>query len=382
MTDLSPRYKQIKQLRSNGDCAAAISMLRGKPPASDEDAFEAVVCLFVCGDVDSAVNVCNTHPWKKEWAAQIVGALSESVRGGNASRALTLARKAAGASAAPYDAAAIYLLLLQKNDLIEEAGAYIENRLANAPVSETFLQTMMAEIAVSAGHWRKAYAAACGVLAADPDDYRALVVLSIANYETGNIHESLGQAVRASLLRKGSLPAILQLMRCRNKLGNYYAALAAYDTLSDKAAAGADVHVELGRAYHGLEDFERAIAEYRAALAAGLPAAAAVRPLLRIYVSAGRTADLEALIAAYPEVIDGDMACLVWLGLAALDCGDLDQASQRFRKTLALADASGEPSRELRWPVRSRASATISSNSTCWRAAAGSIRQHAMHSHY
>jgi hypothetical protein len=78
MLRLSAAYNEIRQLRSKGLCSAAIAKLRSARPGNDLDAFEAVVCLFVCGEFDAALNVCHTHPWKTGWAADIAGALSAS----------------------------------------------------------------------------------------------------------------------------------------------------------------------------------------------------------------------------------------------------------------------------------------------------------------
>jgi len=351
MQNLSPTYNEIRRLRSTGNCAAAISILRSRQPASDDEAFEAVVCLLVCGEVESALQVCRTRRWQMPWAVRTAGALSEGIGGGSASRALDLAREAVNAPGVPYDAVAIYLLLLQNNDLVEEADAYITRRLANPPAGEPFLLTLVAEVAAACGKWRDAYRAASGVLAADPDDYRALVVMSVVNYEVGNFHESLGNAVRANVLRKGSAPAVLQLMRCRNKLGNHYAAIAAFDALSDPDAANPDIRVELGKAYHGLSDRDRALAEYTAALASGSRSTEAIRALVALHGAAGDTGELDALKQKYRDEIDNDIECECSLGLAALNRGDTNEASRLFGRTLALAARNGEAARELPWPV-------------------------------
>jgi tetratricopeptide (TPR) repeat protein len=348
---LSQHYSEIKRLRSSGDCTAAISLLRTRPPSSDEDAFEAAVCLFVCGDIENAVHVCQTHAWKKEWALRITGALADTLRGGNDSRALSLARTAIKDAAAPYDASALYLLLLQKNGLIEEASAYITSRFQHPPSGESLLLTIMAEIAVSTKDWRQAYRLACGVLSADPDDYRALMALSFANYGYGNIHESLGNARRAILLNEGSLPAILQIMRCQNRLGDYYAAIVAFDKLHDKGIIAPDIHVELGTSYSGLEDRARAISAYRTALAADTQELRAIRALVAIHATAGETAELDALLKAYPTEINRDRECIYWIGLERLSRGDLDHAARLFGSSLTLYDSSGEAPDDVPWPV-------------------------------
>ena len=351
MQSLSPPYKRIKHLRSSGKCAAAISMLRSNRPVSDLDAFEAVVCLFVCGDMESAVHVCRTHPWKQAWALQISGALTEGVVGGNASTALTLARKAVSNPNAPPDASAIYLLLLQENRLIEEADAYIKRCFESLPFGETFLLTIIGEHALRTRRWRDAYRAASAVLAADPDDYRALLLLGMANYEIGNVHEALGNATRASFINKGAAPAILQIMRCQNKLGDYYAALAAFDGLADKSTITPDMRLELGTAYLGLEDRARAAAEYRTALESGSRAPGALRALVGIYTSANASAELGALVEAHSAAIGSDIECLYWLGLQALNERNLDEAARLFGKTRTLAEASSEAMDDLPWPI-------------------------------
>lgn len=351
MRRLTREYDEIRRLRLTGDCAGAIALLRTRPPRSDGDAFEAVVCLFVCGEIDNALHVCRTHPWKKKWAAQITAALSRGFNSADVEGALALARAAAADPEAPADASALYLLLLQQANRVEDAQAYIERTFRELPAGESFLLTIIAEIALAAGQWREAYRAACGVLALDPYDYRARLVLSIVNYEIGNVHEALGNAVHASVLRKGAAPAVLQVMRCRNDLGNHYAAIAACDTLSADAAANAEIQVELGRAYRGLGDRERAISAYREALASGTQPIEALRALIAMHSAAGAAGEIDALMRDHGGAIERDVECLCSLGLAALNRGELDRAAQLFRSTHALGDAAGEPSRDLPWPV-------------------------------
>ncbi len=326
-------------------------MLRTQPPASDHDAFEGVVCLFVCGDIDSALNVCRTYGWKQEWASLMTKALSELIAGGDMALALSCSRKAVGVRDAPFDASAVHLLLLQEGRLIEEAAAFMKSRLPDPPHGETFLLTMMAEMAVAAKNWRQAYRAASAVLASDPDDYRALLALSIANLEIGNVHEALGNAQRANALNKGSAAAILQIMRCENKLGDYYAVLAAFDQLKSEGAIPGEMHFELGTAYAGLEDSGRAITEYLAALEPGAPSIAVLRALAAIYAGNGNTAELERLVHTYADPMQNDVDCMYWVGLAALSRSEVDEALRIFRKTRVLAQDADEAYRDLPWPV-------------------------------
>jgi tetratricopeptide (TPR) repeat protein len=352
MQKLSPTYRQVKQLRSTGRCGPALALLRSQLPVSDDDAFEAVVCLLVCGDLESALGLCRSRRWKKEWASQIAGALSESLRSAEASgAAVALARKAAASGDAPRDVAAVYLLILQNSGLLDEANAYITSHLQEVPADEVFLSTIVAEISAAVGNWRQGYRAASAVLAADPDDYRALIALSQVNDGIGNVHEALGNAIRASVLRRASLPAILQLMRCHNKLGNHYSALGACDMLSQQSAAVPEIQVEVGRAYQGLGDRRRAVSAYRAALHANPGAIDAIRALIAVYAIDGEAAELQSLLQRDRETIEKDYTCITLLGLAALNAGVLEEAARYFRISFRLTDELDDPFRRLPWPV-------------------------------
>ena len=349
---LTAAYNEIKRLRSRGNCEAAIAMLRAKAPASDDDAFEAVVCLLVCGDIDSAVNVCRTYAWTREWARQMTRALADSLVGGtDSTSALQLARSAIADKTAPLDASAIYLLLLQRSGLIEEAAAYISSRLQNPPPGENLLLTLMAEIAAATEDWREASGLACAVLSVDPDDYRTLVTMSVSSYGLGNFHEALGYARRADRINRGLPPAILQIMRCENKLGDYYATLAAFDKLADKSIVAPELHVELGAAYAALDNRARAIAEYQAALASGSRSIAALRALVLLYAVGGDTAELAALVQAYRAEIRSDGECVYRLGLERLGRGDLDGAAHEFKGSRIIYENSGHALDSMPWPV-------------------------------
>ncbi|MES2562640.1 MAG: hypothetical protein V4637_07920 [Pseudomonadota bacterium] len=348
---LSTAYSEIKRLRSNGQCAAAVAMLRTQPPASDEDALEAAVCLFICGDIVNSVNVCRTYAWKNNWALQISGALSGMLVGGNDAGALSLAREAINDAEVCADASAIYILLLQKQNLLAEADAYATRRWQDPPAGETFLLTLLAEVAVAKEDWRQAYRFACAVLSADPDDIRALLALSLANYYDGNFQEALGSARRAHVIDPSCAAAILQAMRCHNKLGDYYGALAAFDQLADQNAVAPDFHIERGKACSGLEQPARAIEAYRAALASDASSVEAIRELVKISAFEGDAVNMESLVADYPTQMHSDVDCLYWWGLERMRRSDLAGATRCFGDSIALAKSRGDDIANVPWPV-------------------------------
>jgi tetratricopeptide (TPR) repeat protein len=351
ISHLSATYSEIKRLRSCGRCDEALALLTTHAPRSDADAFEGVVCLLITGNVADALNASRTRKWTTQWAADMARALTEATADGEGSRALEAARRAASSSAAPDGVRALYLLLLQRSGRSDEAYRYMSTSLNAAAPDDVFLRTLMAEVAASAQSWGEGYRHACAVLANDPDDYRALVVLSLVSYELGNVHESLGHALRASTLRPGAAPAILQVMRCRNELGDQYGALAAADSLPETDRIPPDFHVELGRAYSALGNADRAIAEYRAALDFDASSAVALRALAATYSRFDRRAELDALVSTRRESLYRDFESLYALGVDALARGDIDAAAECFRVSSCVAERNGDIREALEWPL-------------------------------
>jgi len=348
---LSPVYLEVKRLHSTGNGAAAVSLLKASPPATEEDAFEAVVCLFICGDIAGSMEVCRSYPWKSRWMNQMTRALMALVESGDPAQALSLARTAIGDLGAGNDAVALFLIVLQANGLIEEADTFITRRFRTMPAGEVFLLTVMAEIAAAMKDWKRAYQLASAVVSSDADDFRALLTLSVANYEAGNVYEALGNALRANLVRPGAQPAVLQIMRCQNKRGDYYAAIGAYSGLDGQTEILPDIHIELGVAWSGLGKTEQAIAAYRTALASGQRPVAAVRALLKIYAHSGDTTEMDALVRAYAPEIQADIEYLTIAGLERLNRRDLKAAVQRFDESYELSRKQNLALDMLPWPA-------------------------------
>lgn len=348
---LSPAYQEIKTLRSTGKSAAAYSLLGSTPPTSDDDAFEAAVCLFLCGDLAATQHVCQSRVWKKDWAGRMAQALAIMVSNGDAALALSVARPAAGDASAGFDMSAIFLMLLQANGLLKEADAYINARLQNPPSNETFLLTIMAEIAAALEDWRQAYKLASAVMYSDPDDFRALLTLSRTNQAVGNFHEALGNALRAHKLVPGSPQAILQMMRCHNKLGDYYTTIGMRHELAAPEAITAEIHAELGTAYAGVEDTARATAEFREAIAVDQKPIAAIQGLALILADTGNIAGLAELEDFCRAEMHADIECLAILGKAALARRDLGDAARLFEESQSLAIRERSALSMLSWPV-------------------------------
>lgn len=348
---LSPAYQEIKTLRSTGRSSGAYAQLGSTPPTSDEDAFEAAVCLFVCGDLAATRHVCESRQWKTEWMGRMAQALAIMVGAGDPAQALAVARPAANDHRACHDAAAIFLMLLQANGLLAEADAYIETRLQKPPADETFLLTVMAEVAVTLEDWRQAYKLASAVMYADPDDFRALLVLSRTNQAVGNYHEALGNALRAHKIMPDAPQAVLQMMRCQNKLGDYHMVIGLRHELASPEAINADIHVELGTAYAGIDDAASAVREFRAALAATDMPVPALQGLACVLADTVDTAGLQALENEYRAVMHGDIECLGILAKAALARRELDAAAQLLEESRLLAIRQHNPQAMLPWPV-------------------------------
>lgn len=348
---LSPTYRNIKVLRSRGDSDSAYTLLQSAPPASDEDAFEAAICLFVCGDLQSVLNVCNTHAWRPGSLRSMAEALAILVTQGDPADAIAVAESAAKDPGLPHDAMAIYLMAMQGAGAYEQADAFVQQYMPDPPPDEVLLLTVMAEIAVSVKDWRNAYRYASAVMFADPDDYRALLTLSRMNLAVGNHHEALGNALRALKVMPGAAQPIALMMRCHNKLGDFYAAIGIRNDLPASEPVPAEIHTELGVAYTGLGDAARAEAAFRAALSADAQAPGALYGLASVFAESGNFARLDELENAYHERIHGDVNCLSVLAKAALARHDLARAGALFEESRVLAINRQIAAAILPWPV-------------------------------
>jgi tetratricopeptide (TPR) repeat protein len=333
---LSHNFSEVKKLRSTGNYASALPLVRSSKIESDEDAFEAMICLFVSGNLEAVLGQVGRHEWKSAWSRNASQALVGLIAHKDTREALSLARSAVSEPGIPYDAVALYLILLHANRLIDEAQAYIQARLQDPPPNEVLLYIVMAEIAAATGNPAGAYSLALSVLSRNMNNFRAVLISSLANYELGNIHESLGYAIRAHRIAPGVPAVTLQLMRCQNKVGDYYAAIAAFNGLGGVEKAS-EFHAELGVAYSALGDREKAVDAYRKALSTEGKSILALRSLLEFYVNSGADEDLRRLVKEHEADIHGNADCVQQLGLDCLKGGDLDGSFDMFRKCLSLA---------------------------------------------
>ena len=284
---LSAKFVQIKKLRSTGNFPAARELIATTKPASDEDALEAVICFYSAAEFEALVKFSAQHKWGNQWPAKTARAIGGIVQRHDPRISLTLAREAIGEPGANADAVAVFLILLQMNGLIDEAAAYVRERLMSPPADEVLLLTVLGEVAATIGDWMRAYSMATLVLSTNPHNTRALIICSMANFEFGNVHESLGNAIHADKVRPKDQTTILQLVKCYNKLADFYSTIAAFNELKDEPAVLPEIHAQVGVAYARLDNISRAIEFHRKALASGRKPLTAIRGLLKIFINSG-----------------------------------------------------------------------------------------------
>ncbi len=347
---LTPNFVQAKRLRSTGRHGEALALIESSAAHSDDDAFEAVICLFTAGKSAEALQYRQRHAWKDRWAMLASGALAGTLEGSSPSECLALARDAIREPGVGADAIAVYLLLLQMSGLIEEATEYIQTRLPDLPADEILLLTITGEIAIAVHDWQRACALASLILASNPDNFRALQMSSIASFELANTHEALGAALRADRINPRAPAVIRQLMTCQNKFGDYYAALGSFGKLG-AGQATPEIYAQLGMAYAGLGNRQDAIIAYRNALKSSRKSAVVIRNLLEIYLNSEMAAEVDGLMDEYAAPIRGDVDCVYLLGLDRMKHRDLNRAQDRFKQCLALNIEQQIASGLLAWPV-------------------------------
>ena len=348
---LAAPYLEIQRLRRSGQTGHALELLKTQRPTSDEDAFEAAVLLFTAGDYRSVLNVCSGHAWRSAWAVAMSHGLIAMLAHNDAPQALVHARAALPDKAMPSAALAFCLPLLHLDGSTGEALALMDQRLEPPPRDDPFVLTAMAETAAAAQQWLRAYQLACAVTALAPTDFRALIVQSMANYEFNNFHEALGNAQRANLAGPGAPPAALPMMRNHNRLGDFYGAISAFDSMAMEAGVPAGCHVELGKAYAGLGETRRAIESFRAALAADPNLLEAVRALLKIYLDSADHAAMKAFTQQYAAQLNSDIDSVLFQGLHQLQQGHVAEAARQLRRCGEINVAQNDAYAHLPWPV-------------------------------
>src|SRR6266576_588047 len=103
---LSRDFAEVKKLRSAGNFASALPLVHSSKIESDEDAFEAMICLFVSGNLEAVLGQVGRHEWKNKKscnASQVRGCLIEH-KDTATREALSLARTAVREPGVTYDA--------------------------------------------------------------------------------------------------------------------------------------------------------------------------------------------------------------------------------------------------------------------------------------
>src|SRR3989454_12398689 len=119
---LSHNFAEVKKLRSAGNFASALPLVHSSKIESDEDAFEAMICLFVSGDLEAVLGQVGRHEWKSKRSRNASQALVGLIA--HKDEALSLARAAGSEPGVAYDAVAPYLILLHAHKPIAEAQGH------------------------------------------------------------------------------------------------------------------------------------------------------------------------------------------------------------------------------------------------------------------
>jgi len=190
------------------------------------------------------------------------------------------------------------------------------------------------------------------VLAADPDEVRALSSFGVLLRATGRLDEAAALLERAADRAPGDAAVHNNLGNVQAAMGDWEAAVATYRRALDLVSDYAEAHANLGRALAVTEDIAGAIDHLRSArtLAPGLPGLDA--ELARHLIDHGNALfegdDLETAQAAYAEALEADpesLAAANNLGSTSRALGDLATALDAYDRALAIDGAHAE----VRW---------------------------------
>jgi tetratricopeptide (TPR) repeat protein len=177
----------------------------------------------------------------------------------------------------------------------------------------------------------------------DPDDFTAWHAIGTILEEQGKAEEARAAYEKAVAAARDHLARNPHDATTASMLGLMYLLLGdtaqAVSTLQQAVALrpNADNHYALGNAYYEAREYEKALAEYQAALAADPGHVASAGRLGDTYDKLGRT---DEAIAAYRQALalkeDADVHA--YLGMLLARQGQMDQAEAEYRASLRLAD--------------------------------------------
>ena len=349
---LSEKFRTAKTLRAGGQEAAALSLIQSGTIASDEDAFEAIICCFATGNLSEAKRIRDGRAWTTQWAPKSSEAVVEMMMRGDRVKALAAAEAAIRSGQANFDATAVYLMMLKESGRVDDAYRYVLGHLQHPPPEENFLLTVISDIAATKDDWALARSAALAAFAGNPNNFRAVLALSFAAQRFSDLEEALGYAKRADRLAPQSPAVAFQLMSCLNGVGDHYGAIAVFQRLKSTNSAGPQHYDELGAAYHGLGLYDQTLDAWSASLRLGARSIVAIRGILRLALETGNHESVERLLAEHRREVEGDAEALLSLGLIALAKGNRDQAYDILGRATALTVSWTVGNQVLEWPVR------------------------------
>src|SRR5260370_41754305 len=76
---LSHNFAEVKKLRSAGNFASALPLVHSSKIESDEDAFEAMICVFVSGNLEAVLEQGRRNGLKSKWSRNASHALGRRI---------------------------------------------------------------------------------------------------------------------------------------------------------------------------------------------------------------------------------------------------------------------------------------------------------------
>jgi len=189
---------------------------------------------------------------------------------------------------------------------------------------------------LAAGDWSGAIAAAQSLLAIDPSDAGALLMLAEAFLGARQPDKALGVLDRLPPGNKGTPRQLMLEGRARNNLGDLNAAEQAFRRLLEIDPDNADGHSNLGHVLRGMMRNRDAERHLRRALELEPQHCRALQTLAAICLAGGRTGEAVEALQQAALIQPENPILLGHLGAALHRNGDFPAAEEAYRAALAL----------------------------------------------
>ena len=338
----------IQELRLTGDLIRLSKNLDSFEPKNDSEAYEKIISLISLNKTSEALELFQSFKWQDSISKKATQGLV-NLSHNNLKEALEISLQAfEEAREDKFYLKLPYLLSLNASQQHLTAYEKIKYDIHRVNPNDSLFNVTLAEIFSAINMFNEARIYALRSLAVSNNNTKALRVLAICEFMSGDYYAARGYARKAFILSPVASIGNL-LMACLSALGDPIGAIAITKTI--KGDWTFDVYEQLGNAHISLGNFQKAEENYKKALEINPQAKVAIKGLISLYSELRRHYDILLLEAKHKELLNSEHDACTTMGYHYLNMGDRNTAFDYFRKATIISAAQPTVDNQITWPI-------------------------------